>query len=76
MTDHSNLAAALSLDRSGGIPLALQLYRQFRSLILSGRLPPGRRLPATRPLAAELGIARSTARGSRVPVSTTVRRTT
>ncbi len=52
---------ALALDRTAATPLSLQLYRQIRDLILSGRLAPGRRLPASRSLAAELGISRTTA---------------
>lgn len=52
---------ALSLDRDDAAPLSVQLYRQFRDLILSGRLPPGRRLPSTRALAAEQGVSRTTA---------------
>ena len=49
----------LSHDADGA-PLYRQLYDQLRDLILSGRLPPGTRLPATRALAGELGLARNT----------------
>lgn len=49
----------LSQD-SDGPPLYRQLYDQLRGLILNGRLPPGTRLPATRSLALELGLARNT----------------
>lgn len=48
----------VTLDGSG--PLHLQLYRSLRGAILSGRLPPGARLPSTRALAAELRVARIT----------------
>ncbi len=51
---------ALSLDRADGLPMQVQLYRQVRELILSGRLTAGVRLPATRALAAELGVSRTT----------------
>lgn len=51
---------ALRLNRDGDAPLYWQLYQQLRQRILSGELPPGRRLPATRTLAAALGVARVT----------------
>jgi GntR family transcriptional regulator / MocR family aminotransferase len=51
------LAARLS-QRS--LPLQEQLYRRIRDAIASGRLASGDRLPATRTLAGELGIARGT----------------
>ncbi len=47
----------IPLDGSG--PLYRRLYRHFRSEILSGHLPGGTRLPATRALAKELGISRN-----------------
>lgn len=50
----------LSLDRGLGTPMSGQLYDQLRELILSGRLPPGTRLPSTRGLAAELLVSRNT----------------
>ena len=34
-----------------------QLYRQLRDVVLTGRLGPGARLPASRSLAATLGVA-------------------
>ncbi|GAB2843142.1 PLP-dependent aminotransferase family protein [Actinocorallia aurea] len=40
--------------------LAGQVYRQVRDAVLAGRLRPGTALPATRVLAADLGIARGT----------------
>lgn len=42
------------------VPRQRLLYRRLREAILSGRLPPGTRLPASRSLAASLGIARNT----------------
>jgi GntR family transcriptional regulator / MocR family aminotransferase len=57
----SNSAAlALGLKRGSTEPLAQQLARQFGALILSGRIGEGARLPASRPLAADLGVSRST----------------
>ena len=47
-------------DRGSGVPLYRQIYQSLRAAILSGRLPPGTRLPATRAAALELGVARNT----------------
>jgi GntR family transcriptional regulator/MocR family aminotransferase len=49
----------ISLDRDGE-PLFRQIYRSIRGAILSGRLAGGTRLPATRTLAADLEVARTT----------------
>ena len=46
---------------SGGVSQAL--HRQLRSAIVEGRLVPGLRLPASRKLAALVGVSRSTATG-------------
>jgi GntR family transcriptional regulator/MocR family aminotransferase len=43
-----------------GLPLGGQIYLFFREGILGGRLRPGERLPASRALARQLGIARNT----------------
>ncbi|MCF4166635.1 PLP-dependent aminotransferase family protein [Zavarzinia compransoris] len=53
-------AIARGLDRDGGRPLAAQLYEGLRAAILEGRLRPGQRLPASRALAADLGLGRNT----------------
>src|SRR5262245_7818841 len=52
--------ATVALDRSSSAALYRQLYDQLRDAILTGRLPPGTRLPSTRELAGELNIARNT----------------
>lgn len=52
---------ALSVDRTATTSLAGQLAAQLRNFILSGRVTSGARLPSTRAMATELGIARSTA---------------
>jgi GntR family transcriptional regulator / MocR family aminotransferase len=46
--------------RRNGRPLHHQLYTALRDAILTGRLAPGSRLPATRALAADLGLGRNT----------------
>ena len=47
-------------DAAGTVPLYRQLYDALRAAILSGQLRPGARLPATRMLAGELGLSRTT----------------
>jgi GntR family transcriptional regulator/MocR family aminotransferase len=41
-------------------PLQVQIYRALRDAILRGRYPAGSRLPSTRALAADAGVARNT----------------
>ncbi len=48
----------IRLDGDG--PLFRQLYRALRAGILDGVVRPGTRLPATRTLACELGLSRTT----------------
>jgi GntR family transcriptional regulator/MocR family aminotransferase len=52
----------LNLDRTESAPegLTRQIYAQLRAAILDGRLRAGDRLPPTRTLARELGVARLT----------------
>jgi GntR family transcriptional regulator/MocR family aminotransferase len=54
------VALVLHLDPSAPRPLYRQVYDGLREAILAGRLRPGERLPATRALAADLGVARNT----------------
>jgi GntR family transcriptional regulator/MocR family aminotransferase len=49
----------MGIERTSDAPLFRQVYLQLRSSILSRALPPGTRLPSTRELAEDLGIARS-----------------
>jgi GntR family transcriptional regulator/MocR family aminotransferase len=49
-----------SLDRLSRVPLQEQLYERFRRAIAEGRLTAGKRVPSTRALANELGVARGT----------------
>jgi GntR family transcriptional regulator/MocR family aminotransferase len=51
------------LDRGAAMPLSRQLAAALRTAIAEGRLGAGARLPSTRALAAELGLARSTVVG-------------
>jgi GntR family transcriptional regulator/MocR family aminotransferase len=46
------------LDRSSGLPLALQIAERIRALVQSGTLASPDRLPSSRSLATELGVAR------------------
>jgi GntR family transcriptional regulator/MocR family aminotransferase len=48
----------LVIDLAGG-EKTLGVYRALRAAIADGRLPPGHRLPATRALATDLGLARN-----------------
>jgi GntR family transcriptional regulator/MocR family aminotransferase len=54
------LDVAFRPDRAGGEPLYRQLEDHLRALVETGRLPAGERLPATRELAASLGLGRNT----------------
>lgn len=49
-----------SVDRKKSMPLHLQLYRELRDTIVSGRFCPKTRLPSTRSLAADVGVSRNT----------------
>ncbi|MGO9901834.1 MAG: PLP-dependent aminotransferase family protein [Solirubrobacteraceae bacterium] len=48
----------LRLERSAVEPLRVQLERELRDAIRSGRLGAGERLPSSRAMAAELGLSR------------------
>jgi len=50
----------LHVDRKRGEPLHRQVYRDLVQLILSGRLRSAARVPSSRMLAEELGVARNT----------------
>ncbi len=60
--DWSDLLS-LSVDRHAAEPLFRQLYDELRRMILSGAAAPGGRLPATRRLAARLGVSRTSVVG-------------
>lgn len=50
----------LRIDGNNGQSLQLQLFEQIRRLILDGRLCACTRMPASRTLAADLGLSRNT----------------
>lgn len=50
----------LSLDVDSGIPVFAQIRDQVTRAVAEGRLTPGSRLPTTRALAAQLGVAVNT----------------
>jgi GntR family transcriptional regulator/MocR family aminotransferase len=52
---------AITLRTDGPLSLQQQLYTRLRADILAGRLRPGEKVPATRALAAQLVVSRTTA---------------
>jgi GntR family transcriptional regulator / MocR family aminotransferase len=54
------LLSSIQLDRSLRRSVSIQLYMALRDIILSGGLRAGERLPATRTLATEIGVSRTT----------------
>jgi GntR family transcriptional regulator/MocR family aminotransferase len=55
------LWSSLSLDRAAAPSLQDQIVDFFRAAVLAGRLAPGTRVPSSRQLAADHGVARITA---------------
>src|ERR1700754_2970814 len=56
-----SLAIRPTQTGAGEGPLSRQLYTAMRAAILEGRLGAGDRVPASRVLAADLGVSRNTA---------------
>jgi GntR family transcriptional regulator/MocR family aminotransferase len=56
----AGVGLAIRLDRASPVPLARQIQAQVERLIREGWLGAGVKLPATRELAASLGVDRST----------------
>ncbi|MEM8538565.1 MAG: PLP-dependent aminotransferase family protein, partial [Pseudomonadota bacterium] len=54
------ILSSIRIDRSGNQKIGVQLYMALRDLILSGGLADADRLPASRTLASELAISRTT----------------
>lgn len=57
----TELFQSLELDRLGRAPLLQQLSDELRRAVIEGRVRSGVRLPSTRRMAEELGVARNTA---------------
>ncbi|MER6927431.1 PLP-dependent aminotransferase family protein [Kocuria palustris] len=60
MTARSSVALAVVLDRSGALPLPVQLADGIRAQVASRALTAGDALPSTRLLASRLGVSRGT----------------
>lgn len=58
--DRLDFLAAVHFDRSRGEARARSLFASIRAAIRSGELLPGTRLPSTRSIASNAGIARNT----------------
>lgn len=54
------LIPGLSIDTASAVPVYRQIAAGVRAAALDGRLPRGRRLPATRDLSRDLGVSRQT----------------
>lgn len=54
------LLLSLSIDRRSGRPVGTQLLTALREIILTGGLAPGERMPASRTLARDIGVSRTT----------------
>jgi len=54
------LLSAIRLDRNSRKNISVQLYMALRDILLSGALKPGDRLPASRIMARETGVSRTT----------------
>jgi GntR family transcriptional regulator/MocR family aminotransferase len=58
-----DIALLIQLDRRAPLALKTQLFEQLRQAVLRGQLAPGRKLPATRTVAAALRISRTLVEG-------------
>ena len=57
---NSSIDELLAVDAAAAEPLYRQLYARLRGAIADGALRPGGRIPSSRALAKELGVARGT----------------
>ena len=53
-------AAPITLDPDDRAALYLQIANRVRAAVVAGAMAPGSRLPSSRALAAQLGVARGT----------------
>jgi GntR family transcriptional regulator / MocR family aminotransferase len=54
------LLSSLRIDRTADRKISIQLYMGLKEILLSGGVTPGERLPASRILAREIGVSRTT----------------
>src|SRR3546814_18404233 len=59
-TNAGALLSSLRIDRGSDRKISIQLYMGLKEILLSGGAMPGERLPATRTLAKEIGVSRTT----------------
>lgn len=59
-TNAGALLSSLRIDRGSDRKIGIQLYMGLKEILLSGGASPGERLPATRTLAKEIGVSRTT----------------
>jgi GntR family transcriptional regulator/MocR family aminotransferase len=59
-TNGGALLSSLRIDRASDRKISIQLYMGLKEILLSGGVTPGDRLPASRTLAKEIGVSRTT----------------
>ncbi len=59
-TNAGALLSSLRIDRGADRKISIQLYMGLKEILLSGGVAPGDRLPASRILAKEIGVSRTT----------------